>query len=137
MQKQNPVVEIVISKKIKTVHPLVESIITVLSNIDVIKFIRVTPDFIKASSEVTGTRIKTPITEPGHPSAVGLSVVIEPDFKTIQFHELNSAQKGYGEQMVSSILSVLPDDWNGLVVMDYSDGFWDKMAIRYPNLEIL
>ncbi len=39
-------------------------------------------------------------------------MVFELNLQTVQFHELNSAQKGYGEQMVSSVLNVLPDDLN-------------------------
>ena len=29
--------------------------------------------------------------------------------------------------MVDAVLKDLPEEWNGDVFMDWSDGFWDKM----------
>jgi len=29
--------------------------------------------------------------------------------------------------MVDAVLKDLPEEWNVVVVMDWSDGFWDKM----------
>jgi hypothetical protein len=49
------------------------------------------------------------------------------DHKDIQFFEMNSAIKGYGGKTVDAVLKDLPKEWNGVVVMDWSDGFWDKM----------
>jgi hypothetical protein len=40
---------------------------------------------------------------------------------------MNSATKGYGGKMVDAVLKDLPKAWNGVVVMDRSDGFWDKI----------
>jgi hypothetical protein len=34
-------------------------------------------------------------------------------------------------QMVDAVLKDLPAEWNGVVVMDWSHGFWDKMKIRH------
>ena len=36
--------------------------------------------------------------------------------------------------MVNAVLKDLPKEWNGVVVMDWSDGFWDKMKIKHNNL---
>jgi hypothetical protein len=47
--------------------------------------------------------------------------------KDIQFFEMNSATKGYGRKMVDAVLKDLPKEWNGVVVMDWSDGIWGKM----------
>ena len=84
-------------------------------------------DFLQASSEVTKGRIKTPITKPGHPTAIGVSLILDLDHKDIQFFEMNSATKEYGGKMVDAVLKDLPKVWNGVVVVDWSDGFWDKM----------
>ena len=58
-------------------------------------------------------------------------------YNEIQFFEMTSAVKGYGERMVRAIVSSIPDDWEAVVVMDWSGGFWDKMAKKYENIVIL
>lgn len=45
------------------------------------------------------------------------------------------AVKGYGERMVKSLMTALPDDWEACVVMDYSEGFWERMAEKYDRIE--
>jgi hypothetical protein len=129
--------DIFVSSKIKKIHPVIEKITKNLSEIELIKYIRIKPDFIQASSEVTEGRVKTPITEPDHPTAVGLSLIIDFAYNNVQFYEINSAVKGYGRKMVDTVFKSLPKNWNGVVVMDWSDGFWDKMQKSYKNLEIL
>ena len=39
--------------------------------------------------------------------------------------------------MVDTVLKNLPEEWNGVVVMDWSDGFWDKMKIKHNNFVII
>jgi hypothetical protein len=56
---------------------------------------------------------------------------------TIQFFEITSAIKGYGEKMVQTVMTALPDKWEACVVMDYSEGFWDRMAEKYDRIEVL
>jgi hypothetical protein len=55
-----------------------------------------------------------------------VSLILDLDHKDIQFFEMNSAIKGYGGKKVIAVLKDLPKEWNGVVVMDWSDGFWDK-----------
>jgi len=35
--------------------------------------------------------------------------------------------------MVDAVLKDLPKEWNGVVVMDWSDGFWDKIFSAHHN----
>ena len=56
---------------------------------------------------------------------------------TIQFLEITSAINGYGEKMVQAVMTASPDEWEACVVMDWSDGFWDKMAGKYDRIVIL
>jgi len=51
-------------------------------------------------------------------SATGMSLILDLDYKDIQFFEINSAIKGYGGKMVDAVLKDLPKAWNGVVVMD-------------------
>ena len=64
-----------------------------------------------------------PVSTPDHPSAVGVHLILDFIFYEIQFFEISSVVKGYGEKMVNAIVTALPDAWEAAVVMDYSDGF--------------
>jgi len=124
-------------KKIKSVHPVVENIARNLAKIDIIKYIMISKDYIKASNEITTGRNKIPITEIDHPTAIGVSLILELDYKVIQFYEINSPVKGYGSKMVDAVISALPEDWSAVVVMDWSGGFWKNMGEKHRKLGIL
>ena len=64
-------------------------------------------------------------------------MIIDIAYKDIQFYEITSSIKGCGGKMVNEVLKALPEDWNGIVVMDWSHGFWNKMKEKYKNLQIL
>jgi hypothetical protein len=78
-----------------------------------------------------------PVSTPGHPSAVGVHLILDFRLDGIQFFEITSAVKGYGEKMVKAVVTAIPDDWKAAVVMDYSDGFWDKMSEKYDKIVML
>ena len=78
-----------------------------------------------------------PVSTPGHPSAVGVHLILNFIFDGIQFFEITSAVKGYGETMVKAVMTAIPDDWKAGVVMDYSDGFWDRMSEKYDRIVIV
>lgn len=124
-------------KKLKSIHPVVENIAINLANIDIIQYITISDDFLRASSHVTTGRNKIPITKPDHPTAVGVSLILELKHKVIQFYEMNSTIKGYGTKMVDAVIRSLPEDWSAVVVMDWSGGFWQKMKERYDKIVIL
>lgn len=130
-------VKITVSKKVKEIHLVVKHIVDNLAELDFIHFIRVSPEFLQASNEVTEGRIKIPVTKPDHPTAIGAYLIIDIAYKNIQFYEITSAIKGCGGKMVDAVLKALPKDWNGVVVMDWSHGFWDKMKEKHKNLYIL
>ena len=130
-------VKITVSRKVKEIHPVVKHIVDNLAELDFIHFIRVSPEFLQASNEVTEGRIKVPVSKPDHPTAIGVYLIIDIANKDIQFYEMNSAIKGCGGKLVDAVLKALPQDWSGVVVMDWSHGFWDKMKEKHKNLYIL
>lgn len=130
-------VTIKISSKVKFLHPVVESIVFKLANLYFIHFIRIIPENIRASSELTEGRFKIPITKPDHPTAVGVHLIIDEAFKDIQFYEITSSVKGCGGKMVEAVMNALPADWKAAIVMDWSQGFWEKMQGKYKNLYTL
>ena len=119
---------IFVATNVKSIHPVVDSIVTNLSKIDFINYVRVSKEDIYASNEIKIMgRTKMPVSTPGHPSAVGVHLILDLIFDGIHFFEITSAVKGYGEKMVKAVVTAIPDDWEAAVVMDYSGGFWDRM----------
>lgn len=106
-----------------------------LSSLDFIKYIRVTDQTIAASSEIKGTRVKEPVTELDHPTAISIEIIYHLTLKIIDFYEINSPIKGNGSKMVSAVLTDFPKDWKSAVVMDWSGGFWDKMKEKHCEIE--
>lgn len=130
-------VKIQLSKRVKWLHPVAETMARNLAEVNAIRFIRILPDMLEASSEVTPGRIKIPITRPGHPTATGVSVILSLPYEEIQFFAITSAKKGYGGKMVDAVMQALPAGWKAVVVMDWSDGFWKHISRKYANLEML
>jgi len=129
---------IFVTTKVKTIDPVVDAIVKNLCEIDLIQYVRVSQEDIQASNEIKiKGRIKIPISTTGHPSAVGVHLILDFAPNTIQFFEITSAVKGYGEKMVQAVMTALPDEWEACVIMDWSEGFWDKMAKKYDGIEVL
>ena len=78
-----------------------------------------------------------PVTKPNHPNAIGVHLIIDFDYKDIQFYEITSAIEGCGGKMADAVMDALLADWVGYVVMDWSRGFWGKMMEKHENLYIL
>ena len=125
--------EIRVSSRARPVHPVVKKIAENLARIDAIRIVKVTPGFLQASSETSGAR-RQPIAKPGHPSAIGVSLLFDEDREEVQFYEITSAVKGYGSQMTEAVLDALPKQWGVFVVMDWSDGFWKAMRRRHGRI---
>lgn len=106
-----------------------------LSSLDFIKYIRLTDDCISASSEIEGKRIKVPVTKPDHPKAIGIKIYYHQSYKMIDFDEINSPKKGNGSKMVDAVLVDFPKEWQAAVVMDWSDGFWNKMKDKHKKIK--
>ncbi len=67
---------------------------------------------------------------------IGVELVIDPGISTVQFYSLASSQKGYGRKIVDAVVQGTPDDWNLVVVMDWSGGFWNRMLELYPRIVV-
>ena len=79
---------------------------------------------------------KEPITKIGEENIISVELLIDIPNKIIQFYSITSSEKGYGDKIVSAIVSSTPKDWKIVVLMDWSLGFWQVMAERYPRLEV-
>ncbi len=106
-----------------------------LADLDFIKYIRLCDETLSASSENYTNRPKVPITHMNHETAIGIQIIYHVDYKTIDFFDINSPIKGNGSKMVEAVLKDFPGDWQPAVVMDWSNGFWDKMRLKHNDLE--
>ena len=124
-------------KKIKDIDPIVEQCVRDLSELDPLKYIKITSDGVIASNQIQGSRNRIPITKSFHPTAIGIYLIYDYQLKTLEFFEINSPIKGWGGEMVKAALNKLSSDWVVIIVMDWSSGFWDKMKEKYDNLKWL
>ncbi len=106
-----------------------------LADLEIIKFIRICDETLSASSENYLKRPKVPITNMNHETAVGVQILYNTTYKTIDFFDINSPVKGNGSKMVDAIFKDFSTDWQPTVVMDWSNDFWDKMKEKYKKLE--
>jgi len=119
---------------VKKVDLIYTQISEALSGIDILRYIKIYNGRIKASNVISANGKKEPIVKEGEENLVGVELLIDVQSKTIQFFLITSAVKGYGEKIVSSVANIAPKEWDILVLMDWSDGFWQVMAERYPRL---
>lgn len=127
---------ILVTRAVKIIHPAVDAVASNLAEIDRILIVRISPGLLRASSETTGGIVENPVTTPGHPTAIGISLILDLDLRELQFYEITSAARGYGGRMVDAVLRDLPAGWNGVVLMDWSSGFWKRMGERHGNLVV-
>jgi len=106
-----------------------------LAALDFIKYIRICDETLAASSENYPNRPKVPITNMNHETAIGVQILYSLSHKYINFFDINSPIKGNGSKMVYAILRDFPKDWHPSVVMDWSNGFWNKMKEKYKDIE--
>ncbi len=118
-------------------HPVVESISQELATLDALKYVKIYKDRIKASNELSKNGKLEPITKENAENIVGVELLIDITTKTIQFFTITSSIKGNGEKMVSAVVNSTPEDWNLVVFMDWSGGFWNVMTQRYPRLIVV
>ena len=121
---------------VKKVHLIYQLISEELSNIDRLKYVKIYNGRIKASNMLSKNGKKEPITKIGEENIIGVELLVDIPSKIIQFYSITSSEKGYGDKMVSAIVNSTPKDWEIVVMMDWSLGFWQVMAERYPRLEV-
>jgi len=128
--------KILVTRRARPLHPVVERIAENLAAIDAIRIVKVSPGSLRASCETHGAHGE-PVTKAGHPTAVGVSLIIEVEQREIIFYEITSAKKGYGSALVGAVMNALPSGWKAVVVMDWSGGFWEAMRRRHRRLVLM
>ena len=122
------------ANNVKTVDFIYENIAKELAEIDILQYVKIYNERIKASNFLSTNGKKEPIVKDDGGNIVGGELLIDTQNKIIQFFYITSAVKGYGEKIVSSVIKATPEEWNIVVLMDWSHGFWPVMANKYPKL---
>ena len=119
---------------VKKPHPVSLDLAESLSDIDILNYIKIYNDRLCASNLLSTDKKKNPITAMDQEGVVGVELLIDPDITTVQFYSLASSEKGYGRKIVDAVFRGTPDDWNLVVAMDTSGGFWGRIIKDYPQI---
>ena len=101
-----------------------------------LRFIKIYNDSLCASNLLSDNGLKEPLVDTERTDLVGVELLIDPAFKTVQFFSIVSFKKGYGRQMVAAVVEATPENWAIAVVKDWSGGFWQKMQEEYPHIVV-
>lgn len=123
--------------KVKELPTEIVKMVKNLAELDFLKFISISDDTFSASSENYPNRPKVPVTRSRHETAIGIEILYSSKDKIIDFYDINSPIKGHGGKMVDAIFKDFPQDWQPAIIMDWSNGFWDKMKERHNKVEWL
>jgi len=124
------------ASNVRIVDPIYILVTEELAKIDILQHVKIYNGRVQASNILSTNGKKEPITTISEENVVGVELLIDIPNKIVQFYSITSSAKGYGEQMVSAVVKSVPHDWNIVVLMDWSHGFWKVMAERYPRLTV-
>ena len=120
----------------RNIHPVFLNLATALARIAQLRYIKIFPERIAASNALSEDGKHNPVVTIGADGIVGVELLIDVQNQIVQFYALTSATKGCGRQIVDAVVDATPDDWFLAVLMDWSGGFWKKMAQEYPRLSL-
>jgi hypothetical protein len=121
---------------VKRIDPVIRSLATALACIPELRYIKIFPERIAASNVLSEDGKKNPVVTIGAEGMVGVELLIDVPSEIVQFYAFTSDQQGCGRQIVDTVVGAVPADWFLAVLMDWSGGFWQKMAQEYPRLSL-
>ena len=121
---------------VRHIEPIFQRLATSLAQIPELRYIKIFPERLTASNVLSNDGKKNPVVKVGAEGLVGVELLIDRSTKVVQFCALTSAIKGCGRKMVEAVIAATPEDWQLAVVMDWSGGFWRRMAQEYPRLVV-
>ena len=124
------------ARSVKRIDPVVQSLAEHLAEIPELRHVKIFPVRLTASNVLSEDGKKNPVVRVGADGIVGVDLLIDGEAKVVQFFGLTSAIKGCGRKIVAAVVNATPEDWHLAVAMDWSGGFWRRMAEDYPRLLI-
>jgi len=122
---------------LRRVEPVHERLATGLAAIPQLRYIKLFPDRLAASSHLSTDGRKNLVVAVGGEGVTGVELLIDADVRVVQFYTITSAMQGCGRKMVEAIVGATPADWMVAVPMNWSGGFWERMARDYSRLRVL
>jgi hypothetical protein len=120
----------------KTVPPVSRDLATRLARVPELRYIKLFPGRLTASNVLSADGRKNPVVIIGAEGLVAVELLIDVPHRSLQFFALTSAVKGCGRQIVDAVVAATPEEWFLGVPMDWSGGFWRRMAEAYPRLSV-
>lgn len=121
---------------VRQIEPIFQRLATSLAQIPELRYLKIFPERLTASNVVSNDGKKNPVVKVGAEDIVGVELLIDRSTNLVQFYALTSAVKGCGRKMVEAVIDATPEDWQLAVVMDWSGGFWRRMAQEHPRLVV-
>lgn len=121
---------------VRRIEPIFQRLATSLAQIPELRYIKIFPERLTASSVLSQDGKKNPVVKIGAEGIVAVELLIDGSTKVVQFYALTSAVKGCGRKMVEAVVGATPEDWHLVVVFDSSGGFWRKMVQEHPRLMV-
>jgi len=120
----------------RRVEPIHEHLAIALAAIPALRFVKLFPGRLSASNRLSTDGKKNPVVAVGAEGITGVELLVDADTNVVQFFAITSAEKGVGRQIVEAVIGATPADWLLAAPMDWSGGFWQRMARDYPRLQV-
>jgi hypothetical protein len=124
------------AQTLRRVEPIYEPLAVALAAIPALRFVKLFPGRLSASNRLSTDGKKNPVVAVAAEGITGVELLVGADIHVVQFYAITSAEKGVGRQIVEAVVGATPADWLLAVPMDWSGGFWQRMARDYPRLQV-
>ncbi len=121
---------------VRNIPPVFQSLATSLARVPDLRYIKIFRERIAASNVLSDDGKKNPVVIVGEENIVGVELLIDVPKEIVQFYALTSATNGSGRKIVDAVVNATPEDWFLAVLLNWSGGFWEKMAQEYPRLSL-
>jgi hypothetical protein len=124
------------ARTLRPVGPVYEPLAVALAATPTLRFVKLFPGRLSASNRLSTDGKKNPVVAIGAEGITAVELLVDAESHIVQFYAITSADKGVGRQMVEAVVGATPADWLLAVPMDWSGGFWERMARDYPRLQV-
>jgi hypothetical protein len=124
------------AQTLRRVDPIYEHLAVELAGIPALRFVKLFPGRLSASNTLSTDGKQNPVVTIGAEGIIGVELLIDAEAHVVQFYAITSAERGCGRQMVEAVVGATPANWFLAAPMDWSGGFWKRMARDYPRLRV-
>lgn len=124
------------AQTVRRVEPVYEYLAIALAAIPALRFVKLFPGRLSASNRLSTDGKKNPVVAVGAEGITGVELLVDAEIHVVQFYAITSAEKGVGRQIVETVVGATPAGWLLAVPMDWSGGFWERMARDHPRLQV-